>query len=220
MSLTQFSYLYNKIYPLVSQYTMTSEPRVNCLINATEYILKNNIDGCFVECGVWKGGSIMSILYVLSELGQTHKKIYLYDTFDDGMTKPDQNIDISYLNESADCFTGALGCSVDSVKNNISQTKYNMNNITFIKGDVINTIRNDTLPPQIALLRLDTDWYQSTYHELVHLYPRLQQGGVMIIDDYGHWKGCKKAVDQYFGEWNIDTNRLETIDYTGRVFIK
>ena len=73
------------------------------------------------------------------------------------------------------------------------------------------------LPGEIALLRLDTDWYKSTQHELIHLYPLLVGSGVLIIDDYGHWQGAKKAVDEYFSDKKILLNR---IDYTGRISIK
>ena len=68
-------------------------------------------------------------------------------------------------------------------------------------------------------MRLDTDWYESTKHELTHLFPLLSSGGVIIIDDYGHWQGAKKAVDEYFEENNIKI-LLNRIDYTGRVGIK
>ena len=74
--------------------------------------------------------------------------------------------------------------------------------INFVRGKVEDTIPKN-MPEKIALLRLDTDWYESTYHELKYLFPLLSKNGVLIIDDYGHWKGAKKAVDQYFGENNI-----------------
>ena len=75
------------------------------------------------------------------------------------------------------------------------------------------------MPKQIALLRLNTDWFESTYHELVHLYPLLSKGGVLIIDDYGHWQGARKAVDTYFKEQGIYP-LLHRIDYTGRIMQK
>jgi O-methyltransferase len=81
----------------------------------------------------------------------------------------------------------------------------------------------DTLPDQaperIALLRLDTDWYASTKHELEQLYPRLAEGGVLIVDDYGHYEGARRAVDEYFraaGEPVL----LNRIDFSGRLVIK
>jgi hypothetical protein len=68
-------------------------------------------------------------------------------------------------------------------------------------------------------LRLDTDWYESTKHELVHQYPKLSVGGVLIIDDYGHWQGARQAVDEYFNDNRLPI-LLNRIDYTGRIAIK
>jgi len=75
------------------------------------------------------------------------------------------------------------------------------------------------MPGKIALLRLDTDWYESTAHELKHLYPLLVPGGVIIIDDYGHWEGARKAVDEYITAEKLPL-LLNRIDYTGRIGIK
>jgi O-methyltransferase len=87
-----------------------------------------------------------------------------------------------------------------------------------VPGRVEETLAFD-LPDQIALLRLDTDWYESTKVSLEQLYPRLVPGGVLIIDDYGHWQGCRKAVDDYF--YKTDQKiLLQRIDYTGRIGIK
>ncbi len=75
------------------------------------------------------------------------------------------------------------------------------------------------VPEKISILRLDTDWYESTKHELNNLFPRLVSGGILIIDDYGHFQGSKKAVDEYFEENKI-SSFLFRIDYTGRLFVK
>ena len=85
--------------------------------------------------------------------------------------------------------------------------------IHFVEGKVEDTIPAHA-PERIALLRLDTDWYESTRHELEHLYPRLSRGGVLIIDDYGHWQGARQAVDEYFGDAHAAL--LNRIDYTAR----
>ena len=75
------------------------------------------------------------------------------------------------------------------------------NKAIFIKGDVLKTLsKEENLPQQIALLRLDTDWYESTKFEMNVLYPRIIKDGVLLIDDYTDWQGCKKAVDEYFYE--------------------
>jgi len=87
-----------------------------------------------------------------------------------------------------------------------------------VAGAVEDTLP-DRAPMEIALLRLDTDWYASTKHELETLYPRLVSGGVLMLDDYGHWTGCRKAVDEYFAA-NAPAPLLNRIDYTARVATK
>ncbi len=111
----------------------------------------------------------------------------------------------------------ALWCysPLEEVKRNMDSTGYPAAEITYVKGKVEDTLP-DAAPAQIAVLRLDTDWYESTRHELEHLYPRLAPGGVLIIDDYGYWSGARKAVDEYFG----DSLLLNRIDNTGRMAIK
>jgi hypothetical protein len=210
----------------VRNYTMTSVERQVSLINATRYIVKNKILGDFVECGVWRGGSMMAAAYSLQNLGELDRNLYLFDTFE-GMAAP-TNQDVTYsnidaltlLSESSKDDSKSIWCysSLDEVKTNIESTKYNPQKIHLIKGKVEETIPN-CIPEKIALLRLDTDWYESTRHELEHLFPRLVSGGVLIIDDYGHWKGCQKATDEYIEKNNIPI-LLNRIDYTGRIAIK
>jgi len=107
---------------------------------------------------------------------------------------------------------------LEEVQKNLYSTNYPKEKITFIKGKVEETIPN-IIPEKISILRLDTDWYESTYHELMHLFPRLSKGGVLIIDDYGHWKGSREAVDKYLKENEISM-LLNRIDYTGRIGVK
>jgi hypothetical protein len=97
-------------------------------------------------------------------------------------------------------------------------TGYPPEKVHFVKGMVEDTIPEQS-PDGIALLRLDTDWYQSTKLELLHLYPRLANQGVLIIDDYGHWQGARRAVDEFISELR-DPILLHRIDYTGRIAIK
>ena len=87
-----------------------------------------------------------------------------------------------------------------------------------VKGKVEDTLPGHA-PDHIAVLRLDTDWYASTKHEMEHLYPRLARGGVLIIDDYGHWAGSRQAVDEYLAEHGIHL-LLNRTDYTGRMALK
>jgi O-methyltransferase len=215
-----------RIFESVKDYTMTSPERTFALTEAVRYLVKSNIEGAFVECGVWKGGSIMAMLLTLLELNCDDREIFLYDTFA-GMSEP-TNSDFSYKGERAsDLYQASLDsenvsklcyATLDEVKQNVLGTGYPKEKIHFIKGKVEDTIPK-TIPEKIALLRLDTDWYESTKHELQHLFPRLCAKGVLICDDYGHWEGARKAMDDYLEENNLSI-LLNRIDYTGRIGIK
>lgn len=210
----------------VREYTLTSPERIVSLIRAIKHIERFDIVGDIVECGVWKGGSMMAALKALGNLKSFTREIYLYDTFE-GMSEPTE-VDKSVRGESAtkaffnkdevwsriECFS-----TLNEVENNISKIDYPNEKIHFVKGKVEDTIPKVKIPEKIAILRLDTDWYESTKHELEHLYPRLVKGGIIIIDDYGHWQGCKQAVDEYFFENNIELF-LQRIDYTCRMGVK
>ncbi|MDB9445575.1 TylF/MycF/NovP-related O-methyltransferase [Anabaena sp. CS-542/02] len=220
-----FDNLSKTIIDYVSPYTMTGIERINSLVNATKYVIENNIEGDFVECGVWKGGSMMAIAYTLNHFSCNSRNLYLFDTFE-GMSIPTSNdVDLSGLDaqtllNKSDKLTSPIWCysTLDEVKNNMIKTGYSPEKKHFIKGKVEDSIPLHA-PNKIALLRLDTDWYESTKHELVYLFPRLVNGGVIIIDDYGHWQGCRQAVDDYIRENNIPI-LLNRIDYTGRIAIK
>lgn len=215
------------IYSELSKYTMTSQLRVDALIESVDYVINNNIEGSIVECGVWRGGSTMAVATRLDQKLNYDKDIYLYDTFE-GMTKPTKE-DYSKLEledplttfeklKDNDNSSNWCHASLDEVKNNFKNINYPFEKFHFIKGKVEDTIPN-TIPEKISILRLDTDFYNSTKHELEHLFPRLVKNGILIIDDYGHWEGSKKAVDDY-----IDKNQikifLSRIDYSGRLGIK
>lgn len=210
----------NNFYELVKPHTMTTLPRINCLYDSLEYIRINNIKGDFVECGVWQGGNILGMCHYLNHHQMLDKKVWAYDTFK-GMTQP-EDVDIDKDNRFAkDIFHEPLffcESSLEEVTYNVSKSSLPKENIEYIVGDVIETLNiKKNLPNEISLLRLDTDWYKSTKKELDILYPRLSNNGVLIVDDYGHWKGAKKAVDEYFH--NLDIN-MEQIDYTAIRIIK
>ncbi|MCA6489469.1 MAG: class I SAM-dependent methyltransferase [Chitinophagaceae bacterium] len=211
----------------VKPFTMTSNERLYCLIESVKYIINNNIEGDFVECGVWKGGSMMAAALTLQHLGINNRKLYLYDTYS-GMTEPTE-ADTSYQGEKAsdllkkdvkikDESVVWAYSSLEMVRKNVLSTGYPENNIVFIEGDVLKTIPN-TIPEKVALLRLDTDWYESTRHEMIHLFPLLVKSGVLIIDDYGFWRGSRKAIDEYISE-HKPVILLNRIDDTGRIATK
>jgi len=213
-------------YHKVKQYTMTTPERIASLCNAVNYLVKNKVEGDFVECGVWRGGSTMAAIDTLIKAGDKSREIYLYDTFE-GMSEPTELDKISTgtganeLMETSDkndatsvwCYS-----ALEEVQQNVGTLKYPASKVHYVKGKVEDSIPG-TIPQKIALLRLDTDWYESTAHELKHLYPLLVPGGVIIIDDYGHWEGARKAVDEYIEAEKLPL-LLNRIDYTGRIGIK
>tara|TARA_B110000238_G_scaffold197641_1_gene240603 strand:- start:251 stop:1021 length:771 start_codon:yes stop_codon:yes gene_type:complete len=204
-----------------------SEQRFLSLFQSVNYIYDNNIDGDLVECGVFRGGSAMmmakSSLRFAKKINNL-KKIWLYDTFE-GMANP-SIYDVNISNEKAVIELEKINkkknkkdiwaySPIDYVKERMRDIGYK--DVKYIKGLVEQTLLNNT-PDKISLLRLDTDFYESTKIELEILYPKLEVGGIIIIDDYGHWKGCKKAVDEYF--INKKNIFFQQIDYSGLIGVK
>ena len=210
----------------VRPFTMTSAPRVLALCEAVRYLVGAGVPGDVVECGVWRGGSMMAIARTLLQSGDTARHLHLFDTFQ-GMPAPTEK-DVSFRGDTADHLlkteersdARSVWCiaSLEEVRQNMESTGYPPAQLHYIKGRVEETIPAK-MPESIALLRLDTDWYESTRHELEHLYPRLVPGGVLVLDDYGHWQGARQAVDQYF-ERTGKKPLLQRIDYSGRLAIK
>jgi O-methyltransferase len=210
----------------VQPYTMTSPERIRALCSATRYIEQAGIQGAIVECGVWRGGSMMAVARTLMRLGAQARDLYLFDTFE-GMSEPGVH-DVATTGETAKELLDHASrtqedlvwcyAPLERVKLAMSLTSYPAARMHFIPGRVENTI-TEAAPGRIALLRLDTDWYESTRHEMEQLFPRLSPGGVLILDDYGHWKGARRAVDEYFQGHQVKI-LLHKIDYTGRVAVK
>jgi hypothetical protein len=215
-----------EIWGKISPFTMTGVERGYALFQAVRYVAEENLPGDLVECGVWKGGSCMLMAHTLLRYKYPPRRIYLYDTFS-GMTAPTEDDRIAWnkrrvldkweedLRGIKNSF-GSWSSGLDEVKGNLLSTGYPEELFTCIEGDVLETLGRNT-PDQIALLRLDTDWYESTKKELQTLYPRVPEGGILIIDDYGHFTGARKAVDEYFAGNPVFLHR---IDYTGRLVIK
>lgn len=213
---------YAHIMSMVKPFTMTSYERIAALIDAVRHVSNANIRGAIVECGVWRGGSMMAAALALLETGDV-RDLYLFDTFA-GMTAPTAD-DVDLRSVAAEQrYKDSLSAdhnewcyaSLEDVRDNLLSTGYPQDKCHFIKGDVLQTLPLPQLN-EIAVLRLDTDWYESTRHELQHLYPKLTRGGVLIVDDYGHWRGCRKAVDEYFRD---RPPFLFEIDYTARMTIR
>jgi hypothetical protein len=216
---------FTEIHKKTQPYSMVSPERLYATHQAIKYVEENNIEGAVVECGVWKGGNSMVMALTLLNGNSTHRDIYMYDTYE-GMVEPGEK-DIDYKGQHSRgawqkhqtsgvnkwCYS-----PIEDVKQNMISTGYPIEKIHFIKGRVEDTIPAE-IPRKIAVLRLDTDWYDSTLHELIHLVPRLSDKGVLLFDDYGHWKGQRDAVDRYFADQSFKPLLCRT-DYSGRMMIK
>jgi O-methyltransferase len=216
------------IVEVALQRTMTSVPRLGALVDAVRYIERRGVKGAFAECGVWRGGSVLGMILTLQELDAAPRDIYLYDTFE-GMTEPTDEDTSPHHAPATELWKQSGGqpwpelfnqetFNEDDVRQALLATGYPEERLHFVRGRIEDTIP-DEAPDRLALLRLDTDWYESTRHELEHLYPRLVEHGVLIVDDYGHWEGCRRAVDEYFGRSEAPI-LLSRIDYAGRIGIK
>jgi hypothetical protein len=204
---------------------MASPERLYAVYQAIRYVVRHGIDGAIVECGVWRGGASMMAALTLLASNETSRPFYLYDTFA-GMPEPsERDVDVRatpagpkwQASRHGDGSTWAYAPQAE-VEKNVRGTGYPGENLRFVRGRVEDTIP-ESAPDRIAVLRLDTDWYDSTYHELRHLFPRLVSGGVLLLDDYGHWQGARDATDRYFGEVRMPI-LLSRVDYTGRVAVK
>jgi O-methyltransferase len=207
----------------VKPYTMTSPERITALIRSVDYVLKNNIPGDFVECGVWKGGNIMVMMEVLKKHNTT-REIYLYDTFE-GMSEA-TDLDVSTTGKIASELLAKNDKSeeiwcyspLEEVQELLSKTGYPNELLHYVKGKVEDTLPT-TSPNEISLLRLDTDWYESTKIEMEVLYPKLKSTGIFISDDYGYWEGCRTAIDEYFNVKKLN-EKMHKIDKAGYLNLK
>jgi O-methyltransferase len=187
---------------LVKPYTMTGRDKLIALIGATRHIANAKIEGDIVECGVWRGGSMHAVARTLAAEGVTDREIHMFDTYT-GMTEPtEKDVRTDGRKASEMLATSAKTkwvwavASREDVEEGLKTLPYPYERFHIVEGPVEETIP-EHCPETIALLRLDTDWYESTKHELEHMYDRLVSGGVLIIDDYGSWQGSKEATDEF-----------------------
>ena len=209
-------------------YSMTGAARLLALVDAVRHLVDRGVPGAFAECGVWRGGSVLAMLLTLRELGADDRDVFLYDTFT-GMTKPTA-ADTSPLHAPAlqdweasggrpypELFASG-GSGEAEVRALLEATGYPAARLHLVAGPVEETLPARS-PGPLALLRLDTDWHESTKHELTHLYPLLAPGGVLVVDDYGHWEGARRAVDEHFAA-HPPRPLLTRVDYTCRIGVR
>lgn len=203
--------------------TMASRERVYAMVEAVRHVSRHSVEGAIVECGVWKGGCMQSAAMAIIEEEVAPRALFLFDTFA-GMSPPSEydvsasgvHASVALARADVSSRTWAVA-SVDEVRDRLSWTNYPDEHIHLIQGRVEDTIP-EFAPEKIAVLRLDTDWYESTKHELKHLYPRLVSGGVLLLDDYGGWLGARKAVDEFLKDTGERLMMVRTDE--GRIAVK
>lgn len=207
-----------------NELSMASPERLFATLLACKHVCRYDIPGDFVECGVWRGGNAMLAADVFRRLSP-ERRTYCFDTYA-GMTEPTaadvtrggsdaakQFREMARADHNDWCYA-----SLEEVQGNFRRR--GLDGAVFVKGDVAQTLRApQSVPARISVLRLDTDWYESTKLELEILYPRLQPGGILIVDDYGYWGGSRKAVDEYFSSVAARPF-FHYVDHTARVGIK
>ena len=209
--------------------TMVSWERLFATITACKHAVEADIAGDFAECGVWRGGNALAAKLTFESLG-SDKRVWLFDTFV-GMSEPASVDRAAFTGEDARRSFEAhqeadhnawCYASLEDVRRNFEQAGADISGVHFVKGDVAETLRDESsLPSAISVLRLDTDWYESTLAELKTLYPRLTVGGSLLIDDFGYWEGARKAVEEYFAALPPHSRPLlHYTDYTGRMGVK
>ena len=205
----------------IGDYSLTPLIRRWTLIKSLHYINKNKMIGDIVECGIWRGGNLFLAKKIQDKYyNEIQRKFYGFDTFE-GMTQPSVH-DGEKINKIYQSFKDKnepwTKASLDDVKNSSKKLFSDINQFNFIKGKVEETLLDKkNLPNKISLLRLDTDLYESTKIELEILYPLLVEKGILIIDDYGDFQGCRKAVDEYFLDKNV---LMISVDKSCRVVVK
>ena len=188
--------------------------------DAITYILKNNIEGAILECGVESGNFEHIWINELMKNNAT-RDIYLCDTFG-GLVKPSDNdytcndAQLYQMNKDEvyntwksqiinEKINGWCYTPLENVQNRLNSTGYPQENLHYIVGDVMETLQDKAnIPEKIAILRLDTDWYESSKYELEQMYDNVVNGGVIIFDDYYHWDGQLRATDEFFASRNIN----------------
>jgi len=199
------------VYPVVREHTLLRYETLRSLYEAAREVVEQSIPGTAVECGVARGGSAATIATALSETDPS-REVLLFDTFE-GLPAPTrENPDY----DRAVRLTG--GCRGEMQEVDELFHRLGLRNYRLIQG-----MFQDTLPQadtgEISLLHIDGDWYESTRACLENLWDRVSDGGIVQIDDYGEWQGCKKAVDEFFGGRAIDV-RLQYVDPSARRLVK
>lgn len=224
----RFAQIATEIVTKVRPYTMVRSSGVRFLIYAVKQMLDQGVPGDFIECGVWKGGCAAAMLLAQHALldGAAPRFVHLFDSYE-GL-KPAQPVDGQralkwQANTQAPGYENNCAASLDLVRNNLAAVGVLSESSIFHQGWFDQTLPRfvqDRTGLQIALLRLDGDWYESTKVCLENLYDRVAPGGIVIIDDYYHWDGCAVAIHEFLGGRKL-SHRLRSLpDFSSAYFYK
>ena len=205
-----------RAWSLCRNATMVLRPAADAAFHAVQVVHEQQVPGAIVEVGVWRGG--MSCYMAMADQHQV-RELWLYDTFE-GLPAPSEKDDdkskalFRQINSPGFKFkhhvTDGKWCkaALEDVQRTMQLTGYDETKLHFIKGKVEDTLTQSEaqVPSSIAVLRLDTDWYESTRMELEVFWPRLSPGGWLYLDDYTTWGGAKRAVDEWLAKNNWTTH--------------
>jgi O-methyltransferase len=207
---------------------MLSYDRLATLWHQVRYLDRNRISGDLVECGTFKGGAIgMMALAHLASGPEAVRGLHLFDSFE-GLPEPRADMDGENAVELAAghgagslTTTGLFACSVNVPRRLLDErVRYPERLVHYHVGWFQQTLPSDSPSiDKIGLLRLDGDWYDSTRVCLEYLFPKVVKHGVIVIDDYGFWQGCRRAVDEFLSS-QCEPIMLHHIDSSARYWLK
>ena len=224
---------------IIKNHTMLSKRRLVTLYQQVAYCEKYDIPGSYVECGVWKGGAVGLMALANMRCGKQRRNIHLFDAFQE-ICEPDTALDGEKALRDVKELTGRSGCDQGRLRSitgiydkfggpgSLEENKLLLEKTIGYEKEYLHYHVGwfqDTIPrvhreiDKIAILRLDGDWYASTKVCLEYLYDKVVFGGIVILDDYGTYEGCKRAVDEYLKKRNIQAY-LSHVDSDCRYFIK
>jgi O-methyltransferase len=200
------------VLSVAQQNSLADRRRLECLMRLSESLAERNLGGDVVECGVFRGGSAIVLADPLFRTS-SEALVWLYDVFT-GMPEPGPEDP-----PGAKGYVGLYVSSESVVRNTFACARIPDHRVRIVSGRLEDTLRSAAPTRPIQLLHLDCDWYESVSVCLEALYHQVLPGGMIIFDDYGHWLGCRKAVDEFFAKRSISV-KLIPIDYTSHFMIK
>jgi O-methyltransferase len=212
---------FRRLYLEARETTMLSRERLFDLYASVKHVIQHDIPGDIVEVGCWGGGALAIALAVV-QASNSKKSVWGYDTFE-GHPEPNPdefdvwgNSQLERFNELKAQGDDWCKVSLEEVGQNVQRICQSSDGLKLIKGKAEETLKRQ-LPEVVSIIRCDVDWYEPSLATFEILYPRLSPGGIVIVDDYGHHTGSRKAIDQYFGDLHP---KFTHIDYSCITFVK